>query len=212
VSDEVKAQFPRRQERARATRRAVLDAAGRLFIADGYGVTTIQAIADEAGVAVQTVYAAFGNKRTILAELLDVTIAGDDEQIAVNDREWMRQVWEAPSAVERLRAYAAACRSISERAGDVFAVVTAAATTSSDVAELAETAEHRRRLGATSVIDSIRKVGRLRPGLTRQQAIDVLWLLNSPLVFGHLVRRAGWSLDRYERWLADTMVRELLEP
>lgn len=212
MTDEVKAQFPRRQERARATRRAVLDAAGRLFIADGYGVTTIQAIADEAGVAVQTVYAVFGNKRTILAELLDVTIAGDDEQIAVNDREWMRQVWEAPSAVERLRTYAAVCRNISERAGDVFAVVTAAATTSSELAELAETAEHRRRLGATSVIDSIRTVGRLRPGLTRQQAIDVLWLLNSPLVFGHLVRRADWSLDRYERWLADTMVRELLEP
>jgi AcrR family transcriptional regulator len=212
VPDEVKSRFPRRQERAQATRRAVLDAAGRLFVADGYGATTIQAIADEAGVAVQTVYAAFGNKRTILAELLDVSIAGDDERIAVNDREWMRQVWEAPSAAERLRAYAAACRSISERAGDVFAVVTAAAATSPDVADLAATAEHRRRLGATSVIDSIRKVGRLRPGLTRQRAIDVLWLLNSPMVFGHMVRRAGWSTDHYERWLADTMIRELLAP
>lgn len=211
MSDEVKTRYPRRQERARATRRAVLDAAGRLFIADGYGATTIQAIADEAGVAVQTVYAVFGNKRTILAELLDVTIAGDDEQIAVNDREWMRQVWEAPSAAKRLRAYAAACRSIADRAGDMFAVVTAAAATSSDIAELAATTEQRRRLGATAVIDSIRKVGRLRLDLTRQQAIDVLWLLNSPMVFSHLVRRAGWSPDHYERWLADAMIRELLE-
>jgi AcrR family transcriptional regulator len=189
----------------------MLDAAGRLFIADGYGATTIQAIADEAGVAVQTVYAVFGKKPTILAELLDVTIAGDDEQIAVNDREWMRQVWEAPSAAERLRAYAAACRSTAERAGDMFAVVIAAAATNSELAELAATAEHRRRLGASSVIDSIRKVGRLRPDLTRQQAIDVLWLLNSPMVFHHLVRRAGWSPDDYERWLADTMIRELLD-
>jgi AcrR family transcriptional regulator len=212
VSGDVKAQFPRRQQRARATRRAVLDAAGRLFIADGYGATTIQAIADEAGVAVQTVYAAFGNKPTILAELLDVSIAGDDEQIAVNDREWMRQVWEAPSAPERLRAYATAVRSIHERAGDIFGVIVAAAAVSADIAELAATTEQRRRLGATSVIDSIRKIGRLRPGLTRQQAIDVLWLLNGPIVFGHMVRRAGWSPHHYERWLADTMIRELLAP
>jgi TetR/AcrR family transcriptional regulator, regulator of autoinduction and epiphytic fitness len=190
----------------------VLDAASRLFTTGGYGATTIQAIADEAGVAVQTVYAVFGNKRTILAELLDVSIAGDDEQIAVNDRQWMHQVWEAPTAAERLRAYAAACRGINDRAGDVFAVVAAAAATSTDIAELAETTERRRRLGTTSVIDSILEVGRLRPGLTRQQAIDVLWLLNSPIVFGHMVRRAGWSSDHYQRWLADTMIRELLAP
>jgi AcrR family transcriptional regulator len=202
--------FPRRRERARATRRAVLAAAKRLFVGDGYGATTIQAIADEAGVAVQTVYAAFGNKRTILAELLDVSIAGDDEQVVVNAREWMRPVWEAPTAAERLRAYAAAVSRIMAGAGDVFAVVTAAAATDPDVVELAATAEQRRRLGATSVVESVRSVGALRPGLDPERAVDVLWLLNGPAVYGQLVRQAGWTREEYESWLAGAMVRELL--
>jgi AcrR family transcriptional regulator len=212
VDRAVKPQFPRRQERARATRRAVLAAAARLFVAGGYGATTLQAIADDAGVAVQTVYAAFGNKRTILSHVIDIAIAGDDEQLAVNDREWMQPVWEAPSAADRLRAYASATRRIAASAGDVFAVLAAAAATDPDVVELAAAAEHRRHVGAASVIDSVRSIGGLRPGLTREQAVDVLWLLNSPAVFTHFVRQAGWSLDQYERWLADAMVRELLRP
>lgn len=210
VEQDAKTSYPRRQQRARATRRAILGAAKELFIAEGYGATTIQAIADEADVAVQTVYAAFGNKRTILSELVDVSIAGDDADVVVNAREWMRPVWEAPTAAERLQAYAGAVRRIMEGAGDVFAVVAAAPSTEPDVFDLAETTEQRRRAGATSVVDAVRSVGDLRPGLTRQAAIDVLWLLNGPAVFGHLVRRAGWSLDRYEAWLGDAMVRELL--
>jgi|SoimicMinimDraft_8_1059736.scaffolds.fasta_scaffold14210_2 AcrR family transcriptional regulator len=211
VSEPVKTKFPRREQRARATRRAVLAAARKLFVAEGYGATTIQAIADEADVAVQTVYAVFGNKRSILAELVDVSIAGDDAEIVVNAREWMRPVWEASTAAERLRAYAAAVRRIMDGAGDVFAVVAAAATIDPEVVELADITEQRRRAGARSVIDSLRSVGTLRPGLTPQRAIDVLWLLNSPAVFAHLVRRAGWSLDQYQAWLADAMVNELLD-
>lgn len=210
MAEPVKTDFPRRQRKARATRRAVLAAARTLFVAEGYGATTIQAVADEADVAVQTVYAVFGNKRSILAELLDVSIAGDDQEMVVNAREWMQRAWEAPTAAERLQAYAAAVRRIMEGAGDVFAVVAAAATTDPDVVELAQTTEQRRRAGATSVVDSVRSVGKLRPGLTRQRAIDVLWLLNSPVVFGHFVRRAGWSPDHYQAWLANAMVHELL--
>jgi AcrR family transcriptional regulator len=211
AKDDVTERFPRRRQRARATRRAVLAAARRLFVDDGYGATTIQAVADEAGVAVQTVYAAFGNKRTILAELLDVSIAGDDEQITVNAREWMRPVWEAPTAAERLRAYAAAVSRIMAGAGDVFAVVAAAAGTDPDVVELAATAEQRRRTGAATVVESVRSVGALRPGLDPERAVDILWLLNSPAVFAHLVRQAAWTREEYESWLADAMVRELLE-
>lgn len=210
VSEEVKARFPRRQERARATRLAVLDAARELFVADGYGATTIQAIADEAKVAVQTVYAVFGNKRAILSELLDVSIAGDGDQVVVNAREWMQPVWDAPTAPERLGAYAAAVARIMQSAGDVFAVVTAAAATDPEVIELADTTEARRRQGATAVVDSVRSVGALRPGLTADHAVDVLWLLNSPLVYTQLVRRAAWPVDRYQAWLADTMVQQLL--
>lgn len=210
MAELVKTEFPRRQRKARATRRAVLAAARTLFVTGGYGATTMQAIADEADVAVQTVYAIFGNKRSILAELLDVSVTGDDEEVVVNAREWMNPVWEAPTAAQRLHAYAAAVRRIMEGAGDVFAVVAAAATIDPDVTELAQATEQRRRTGATSVVDSIRSIAKLRSGISRQRAIDVLWLLNSPVVFSHFVRRAGWSTDQYQAWLANAMVHELL--
>jgi len=210
MPEAVKTRFPRREQKARATRMAVLMAAKKRFLADGYGATTVQAIAEEADVAVQTVYAIFGNKRSILAELVDVSIAGDDADIVVNAREWMRPVWEAPTAAERLEAYAAAVRRIMDGAGDVFAIVAAAATADPEIVELADTTEQRRRAGATSVIDSISAVGELRPGLTRERAIDILWLLNGPAVYGQLVRAAGWTPADYQSWLADTFRAQLL--
>lgn len=210
VNGGVKPNFPRREKKAQATRRAVLESARSLFVASGYGATTIQAIADEADVAVQTVYAVFGGKRAILGELLDVSIAGDEAPIAVNAREWMAPVWDLPAAAERLRAYAAAVRRIMDSAGDIFAVVAAAATTDPDAVELADQTEQRRRSGAWAVVDALTSVGPLRSGLNPEEAVDVLWLLNSPVVFSQLVRRAGWPSDRYQEWLADAMVTQLL--
>ena len=188
----------------------MLDAAKRLFVSQGYGTTTLQAIAVEAGVAVQTVYAVFANKRSILEQLLDVAIAGDDEAVAVNQREWMKAVFEAPTAGERLQAYAAAVRLIHERAGDLFVVLEVAAAIDADLVELAQTTESRRRTGAQGVIESISSVGALRRGLTEDKAVDVLWLLNGAAVFRQLVRRAGWSLDEYQSWLHTAMVDQLL--
>jgi AcrR family transcriptional regulator len=205
------AQAPtRRQESARQTRLLILRAARDLFVARGYGATTIAVIAERAGVAVPTVYAVFTNKPTILGEVLDLSIAGDDAEVAINERDWMRDVWKAPTAQERLAAYAAGLTRILDGAADVFMVVSTAATTDPDLADLAATTLERRRAGATAVIDSVRKVGRLRPGLTRARAIDVLWTLNSPEVFQLLVRRSGWPLKRYQSWVADALVRELL--
>ena len=199
-----------RRERSRRTRRAIVRAATDLFVDRGYGATTIAQIADAAGVAAPTVYASYGTKVAILSAALDQAIAGDDEEVVVNARDWMAPVWTAPSAAERLAAYAAACRRMMLGAGDIFAVVTAAASTDAELADLAATTEQRRRLGATAVVDSVLEVGALRDGLDRDDAVDVLWLLNSPVVFTHLVRGAGWSPDRYERWLAGAFERELL--
>lgn len=186
-------------------------AAGELFVTLGYGATTMVAIGEQAGVAVQTVYASFKTKRAILAEALDHAIAGDDEAVAVNDRDWMHEVFHAPTSEQRLRAYAAAVTRIMINTGDMFMVVATAATIDPDIVELAATTESRRRLGAGSVIDSIATVGTIRKDLTRDEAIDVLWLLNSPAVFHQLVRRAGWTPPRYQDWLAKSLVNALLE-
>src|SRR5687768_5982220 len=76
----------RRKAQASETRRAILDAANELFVAHGYAATTIQAIAEEAGVAVQTVYAVFGNKRELLRQLIESSITGDDEPQPITER------------------------------------------------------------------------------------------------------------------------------
>jgi AcrR family transcriptional regulator len=201
-----------RRERSRRTRRAIVLAAIDLFVADGYGSTTINAIAERAGVAVQTVYVSFGSKRAILSAALDQAIAGDDREVAVNDRDWMHDVFNAPTARERLTAYAGGLRRILEQAGDMFAVVAAAASIEPDVIELAETTEARRLIGARSVVEAAAAVGPLRDGVTIDEAVDVLSLINSPATFHHLVRRRGWSLDRYQAWVADALHRELLPP
>src|SRR5689334_18601337 len=83
---------PARRERARATRRRIREAAARLFVEHGYLATTIEAIAVEAGVAVQTVYFVFGNKRAMLAEALDVATAGDDAPVPVAERSWVEEL------------------------------------------------------------------------------------------------------------------------
>lgn len=199
-----------RHERSRSTKRKIVVAAIEMFVADGYGHTSITAISHRAGVAVQTVYAAFTNKRTILAAALDQSIAGDDAAVVINDRDWMNEVFHAPTAARRLTAYAAAVRRIMSSAGDMFMVVTTAATVDADIVELAAVTEARRRSGATSVINAVLEVGRLHPGLTTEHAVDVLTMLNSPATFHHFVRNSGWTLDAYQTWLADSMKRELL--
>jgi len=200
----------RRLARARETRRAILDAAITLFTTHGYGATTLHEIADAAGVAVQTIYATLTNKPTILAEALDVTIAGDDELVAVNDRDWMHGVWNADTGEQRLLAYAAAVGQIMDRASDMFTVVTNAALTDPRLRELDDETQQRRRNGAAGVVRSVTEVSELAPGLSTERATDIVWLLNSPAVHQQLVRRSGWSTDEYVTWLGDALCRELL--
>jgi AcrR family transcriptional regulator len=202
---------PRRQQQAQQTRRSIIDAATTLFTVDGYGATSLQAIADHAQISVQRLHAIFDSKAALLAEALDVAIAGDHLEVPINAREWMQPVWDAPTAPERLQAYAAAVRRILAGAGDMLRVLDAAAAADANLAQLASETEHRRRLGARSVIKSVTEIGSLRPGLTTKRAIDILWLLNGPQVFHHLVRQARWTESHYQAWLAQTMIEQLLD-
>src|SRR5260370_10455257 len=95
----------KRTERARETRSRMLEAARELFVEHGYGATALQDVADRAGVAVQTIYFTFGNKRSLLKELVDVTIAGDDEPVATMDRPWFPDAVAAETADAQLRAH-----------------------------------------------------------------------------------------------------------
>lgn len=205
-------EYPRRAAKAADTRRRIVGAAVELFIELGYPATTIAAIAERADVAAQTVYAAFGNKRVLLEQALDVTIAGDDEPVPVNDRPWMAPVWRATSGADTLRAYAAAVCTIQGRAAPLFEALDIAVAAEPELRDLHGVSRERRRIGAGGVVDAVRRLGDLREDLTRGEAVDVLWLLNGHHPFLAMVRDRGWSRRRYERWLGETMVTALVRP
>src|SRR5215467_15865900 len=108
---------PRRREQAAETRRKILDAAEELFARDGYPAVAMPAIADRAGVALKTVYLAFGTKAGVLHGLWDVRLGGDDQPIPVTERPWYRQLLAASDPVGLLRTAARQSRTVKERAG-----------------------------------------------------------------------------------------------
>jgi AcrR family transcriptional regulator len=201
---------PVREEAALRTRRAVVIAAAALFAERGYTASSLREVADAAGVARPTVAAAFGSKPALLRQIVDEALAGDDEAVPVADRAWFAPVWQAeePSAV--LEAYAGVCTLIGRRAARIFEVVHQAAADSPEIGELWTTLLHNRRLGAQMVLRRARETGPLRPDLTEDHAVDALWVLNAPALYGSLVRDRGWSEAQYRRWLATQMQAAVL--
>jgi AcrR family transcriptional regulator len=202
--------FPRRAAQARATRRRVVEAATDLFVSRGYTATSIASIASQAGVAVQTVYAAFGNKPSILAAAVDQAITGDDLPIAANDRDWMQVVLESQDPAVRLRAYARAVGRIHAGAAAVFRALDVAASGEPELSALWQETLRRRRVGVTGVVRPIADAGALLPGLTFDEAIDVVWSLNGHEIYLNLVEQSGWQRERYEEWLGDALVALVL--
>jgi AcrR family transcriptional regulator len=196
---------PVREESARRTRRAVVTAAAALFAERGYTAASLREVADVAGVARPTVAAVFGSKPALLRQVVDEALAGDDEAVPVADRPWFAPVWEAERPSEVLEAYAGVCTLIGRRAARVFEVVHQAAAESAEIAELWETLVHHRRLGSQMVVRRAREKGSLRPDLGEEEAIDALWVLNDPAIYGSLVLTRGWTEDRHRAWLAGQM-------
>lgn len=201
--------FPRRAERARATRQRILRAAIERFVEAGYPATTMVDIAGSAGVAVQTLYASFKTKRAILAAAIDVSLAGDDEPVPVNDRSWMRPVWEAADGPSTLLAYAGAVRLIQGRTARLFRTLDVAASLEPELSELWTVSRQRRRLGAAGVVRAAAERTPLPAGLDEETAIDIVWTLNGHEVYLNLVEGCRWTPPRYEAWLGASFVGQL---
>jgi len=211
----VKAKRPydstRRREQARATRRAVLDAARGLFVDRGYASTSIEAIAARAGVSPETVYAVFKSKRALLRELIDVSIAGDDAPVPVLDRSWVQQMRHEKGITRRLEILARNGRLILERLAPIYDVLRGAAAADRDLVGLSERYKTQRLAGQTELVRILTAGRPLRKGLTQASAADMLFAIGSPETYSLLVRDCGWSPDLFERWYAETL-RRLLFP
>jgi TetR/AcrR family transcriptional regulator, regulator of autoinduction and epiphytic fitness len=199
----------RRQEGARQTRRAILDAAAVLFVDPGYAATPLTAVAAKAGVAVQTLYATFGSKQQLLSALVDVTIAGDDEPVALPDRPFVAEVRAITDPRGKLARFARHLAETHERQATVMLALAGAATASPDVAAIVRKNEDDRYLGMTGLAADLLATGRVRPGLTAAEVADILWLAQDVHNYDWLVRRRGWTSARFQQWYVDTVAGAL---
>jgi AcrR family transcriptional regulator len=200
-----------RADQARLTRQRVVDAAHSQFVAHGYTAATLEAIAREAGVSLQTVYNTVGNKAALLRAAYDVAIAGDDDPAAVAERPTFQAVLDATDANSCLTRYAALSRELAERAAPLVAVILAEAG-HPEVRALADTAEQQRGQGTARVARHLAGRFTLRPDVGRAHAADILWTLTAPEIAVRLVLQRRWSWDRYQAWLTETLVHALLPP
>jgi AcrR family transcriptional regulator len=201
---------PRREEQARATRKAILDAAGRLFQRDGYVATSMAAIAEEAGVSLKTVYVVFETKSGLFRALWHRSLRRGDEETPVADQEWFREVLEAPDPTQVLRLNARNSRQVKERIAPLGSVLLSGAAADPEIEALStriwvEFYENQRE-----VVKELHRRKALKAGLTVKRAADILWTLNHPRVYLLLREERGWSPDDYERWFADISCEQLL--
>lgn len=200
----------RRAEQARLTRRGVLDAARDLLVEHGPAAVTMRDVAARAGVSVETVHKTFRTKAALIKDVYDVTLAGDDEPIAMIDRPEHRAVFAASDPRDTLARYAYVARRISERVGPLLAKLLAGARGGDpDLQQFRETVNRERLAGAGSVVRHLATTGGLRADVDPDRARDLVWTLISPEVYELLVVDRGWSHDEYERWLAHTLVDAL---
>jgi AcrR family transcriptional regulator len=203
----------RREAQALQARRRILDAAYRLFLDQGYPGTTMAAVAGAAGVSVETVYKSFGTKAALAKRLWDVTLVGDDQPVPLARRPEFTAITAEPDPRRKLAAYAALGRALYERLGPLLGVVLEGARAGDpELRELVATIDRERLAGAAGFVANLAEQGALRDGLDPERARDVLWMLISHDVCRMLVEDRGWTLDRWQQWLAASLADALLGP
>lgn len=200
-----------RAAQARDTRRAVVAAADRLFVERGYGATTVDAVAAAAGVSRKTVFTAVGGKLDLLRTAIEWAVAGDDSPVAVADRAGLRDVLKQPDPVALLRGCARASAQINGRAAALSLVLDGAAGVDEEARALADEGRAHRLDEARTIVGRLRALGALSGRLEPDEAVDVVWLAIDPALFDRLVRIRSWAPDRFESWLADSLVAALLD-
>ncbi|MGW5635537.1 TetR/AcrR family transcriptional regulator [Streptomyces sp. NPDC003832] len=196
--------------KARETRRRIIDAAGALFVERGYGATKLQEIADRAGVAVQTIYFVFRNKPSLLKELVDVAIAGDDEPVPTMERPWFQEVLTAPTAEAALAGLVVGTRGTLERVAAINEMVRAATASDPELRELwPQEADPRYTVISTAAGSLTGKPG-ARAAVPAGEAADIVYGVLSPELFLVLTRDRGWPPAKWERWAYDTLAAQLL--
>jgi len=213
VTEPVKRDSPsksgRGQARTRLARRAVVESARTLFLERGYAATTIEAISEHSDVPSATVYRLFSAKLGILKALLDTSIAGDDQPLAVQERPDVASLFSEPDPHKLLAGFAGITTAINQRTNDIYRVLVSAAGSDPAAAELLTEIRQERDRGQSRIARSLARAHALKPGLRERDAADLIHTLMAPEVYRLLVGDRGWTPERYQRWLATTLTQQL---
>jgi AcrR family transcriptional regulator len=198
-----------RAAQARQTRRAIVEAGVQLFTSNGFGRTTVDDIAEAAGVSRKTVFSSAGGKAEILKLAIDWAIVGDDEPVPLADRPIIQQAIEQTDPDVIIGAWASLVCEISQRLASLAWVLVSAAGIDPQAQKLLDLGNEQRLIGARAFVNHLAKQGGLRDGLSIDEAVDIVWVHNDPILYHRLVQQRGWSISRYEAWLNRTMQLQL---
>lgn len=198
-----------RKERAARTRSNVLRAADLEFAANGYQGTTMAAIAQRAGVAVQTVYFVFHTKAQLISDLVGAAVLGVESPTPPQESEWYRAAVAAPDGTAAVAAFVRGSAEIYRRASSAVETLRIAAPTDGDVRAAYETAEGLRIQSVSEFLSIVVDKTTLAPGLAFDDARDVMATLYGPRNYIAFVRDLGWGHDRYIEWVAGALPRLL---
>jgi AcrR family transcriptional regulator len=214
VSDDVKPartyDSPLRRGQAAETRAEILRSAERLLLRDGFGPTTMAAVAAEAGVALKTVYVAFDTKPGLLRALWNARLRGPDDVNHMSRHPGVREALEASDPETVLRLNARNSRLGKERVGMLADVIRAAAPLDADIDALWQRINTEYHLNQRAVIERLKSMRALAKGLGIDRATDILWTINHPSTWHLLAVSRSWEGDEYERWAGDTACQQLL--
>lgn len=205
-STEPAAARPRRgaqQARSRETERRIVEAATGLFLRDGYAATTMAAISQQAGVAVQSLYLRFGSKVEILAAALDVAIVGDDEPIPLLERAWTADIATARTGRQAVEVCVAEIRRILQRTHPLYAVLLASAA--GDTADLLAENKRQRRAGLRAIAGLLAAKPGFAADLTPDKTGDLLYTALSEEAYRLLVVDCDWTPDAWQSWNVETI-------
>jgi AcrR family transcriptional regulator len=198
----------RRKAQSLDTQAQIVKAAEELFIERGYMGTSIDAIAQKANVAPETVYSNFGNKKAILSRVVDIAVVGDGEPIPLLARSYIQQIESEKNQHRQIEMFATRIQLIMSRVAPVFDVMRDAAKKEPEISVLLQYYLDGRIQGMNYFFECLTANGNLR--LDRQTAVETLWTLTSAEVYNLLINNRRWTTQEYERWLAGTLIRLLL--
>jgi len=197
-----------RQAQARRNRDAILDVARAAFLARGYAATTMASIAGEVGLSVDTVHKAFGGKAGLVRAIYERSLSGEGPVAAPRRSDNMQVAEHDPRTI--VRHWGTLSTEVAPLVAPVHLLIRDAAATDPEMAALLRDSDRQRRERMRHNARTLADRGHLKPGITLEDATDVMWTYSSPELYELLVIRCGWNLTRYGRFLAESIAAALL--